>query len=86
MTKTTNYQKQKTDFLDSLQPDDFRNAASFNFTEVVIDQLLRNAISCKEDREEFIKKSVNHIFRENSQVADKITNLVRLYLEENEVD
>ena len=44
MTKAENYQKQKMEFLDSLQPDDFRNGGSFNQAEIIIDDLNKEII------------------------------------------
>jgi hypothetical protein len=35
----TNYQQQKADFLDNLQPDDLRNGETFNQAEMIIDKL-----------------------------------------------
>lgn len=71
---STNYQKQKMDFLDSLQPDDFRKGASFNQSEIIIDQLnkaIQRMVSNKENPEIFIKKAVANLFREDSSVAKK---------------
>ncbi|NBV06760.1 MAG: hypothetical protein EBS06_05950 [Proteobacteria bacterium] len=78
------YQQQKTDFLDNLQPDDFRNGSSFNQAEIIIDEInkaLYQAFLRKENPEEFIKKAVGNLFRENSQVAAKAINLANIYLE-----
>ena len=79
---TTSYQQQKTSFLDSLQPDDFRNGGSFNQAGIIIDQLnkaLHRAALNQENKEEFIKKAVTHLFRENSPAAAKAINLFRMY-------
>jgi hypothetical protein len=81
---TTNYQQQKTDFLDSLQPDDFRNGGSFNQAEIIIDQLyeaLHRAVLNQENPKEFIKKAVTHLFRENSPAVAKAISLSEMYLD-----
>ena len=75
MTKAENYQKQKMDFLDSLQPDDFRNGGSFNRAELIIDELC-HAAAGKENPTEFIEKAATHLFRENSPAAAKMLHLV----------
>ena len=86
MKPATNYQKQKAEFLDNLQPDDFRNAGSFNQAEIIIDQLnealLRNAKNNKNSAE-FIKKAVTHLFRADSLVVAQAINLSQIFLEEN---
>ncbi len=79
-----NYQQQKTDFLDNLQPDDFRNGGSFNQAETIIDELnkaLHRAALNQENPEEFIKKAVTHLFRENSPAVAKAISLSRSYLQ-----
>ncbi len=78
-----NYAKQKADFLDNLQPDDFRNGGSFNQAEIIIDQLnkaIYRASLNQENAEEFIKKAVMHLFREGSPAVEKAVNLARIYL------
>lgn len=78
-----NYEKQKADFLDSLQPDDFRNGGSFNQAELIIDELNKNTHRTylnKENHEEFIKKATSHLFRENSAAAQKAITLANSYL------
>ncbi len=78
---TKNYEEQKANFLDSLQPDDFRNAGSFNQAEDIIDQInkaLHLATLNKEDSEEFIKKAVKNLFRENSPAMEKAINIFKL--------
>jgi len=78
------YNQQKTDFLDSLQPDDFRNGGSFNQVESIIDnlndQFYRNFLD-KKNHEEFIEKAVKNLFRENSLVAQKAVDLAKAYLD-----
>ncbi len=90
MTKTNlanlsaNYQQQKTAFLDSLQPSDFRNGGSFNQAEYIIDELNKAyflATQKKENADEFIKKAVNNLFRNDSLAAQKAINLAKIYLE-----
>ncbi len=83
LQESINYEKQKADFLDSLQPDDFRNAGSFNQAEDIIEQLnkaLHRAVLNKEDSEEFIKKAAKNLFRENSFAVEKVINLSKDYL------
>ena len=70
-----NYQKQKAEFLDFLQPDDFRNPGSFNQVEEIIDELRKAAIQ-KQDRREFIFKAASHLFRENSAAVTKLIDLI----------
>ncbi len=77
------YERQKADFLDNLQPDDFRNGGSFNQAEIIVDQLnksLHQAVQRNEDPEEFIRKAVTHLFRENSPAIEKAINLSKIYL------
>ncbi len=80
------FQKQKNDFLDSLQPDDFRNGASFNSAEEIIDQLhqalLKHAKN-HDNYQEFIAKALANLFRENSPAKAKALDLANLYLEFN---
>lgn len=82
--KVENYQKQRADFLDNLLPDDFRNPGSFNQAGIIIDQLnksLHRALSKEENPQEFIKKAVTHLFRENSLAVEKAISLSNAYLE-----
>ena len=78
MTKAEKYQKQKMEFLDSLQPDDFRNGGSFNQAELIIDELCE-AASHKENPQEFIEKAATHLFRENSSAVAKLINLATFW-------
>ncbi len=83
------YQRQKTDFLDSLQPDDFRNPTSFNQVEIIIDQLnnsLYRAVMNKENAAEFITKAVSHLFRVDSLAVEKSIKLAGVYLRTKFVD
>ena len=83
-TKTEKYQQLKTDFLDNLLPDDFRNGGSFNQADMIIEQLnkaLHNAVVRGENGEEYIKKAVTHLFREGSEAVEKAIELSRIYLE-----
>jgi hypothetical protein len=78
------YQQHKTDFLDSLQPDDFRNGGSFNQAELIIDQINKALLSAKcnqKNSRESIKKAISHLFRENSPAAEKAIALSEIYLE-----
>lgn len=78
------YAQKKADFLDELQPDDFRNGASFNQAEQILDQLNRALLvhaKKNEDTQEFIKKAVEHLFREGSLAAEKAIQLSDIYLE-----
>ncbi len=78
------YQKQKNYFLDNLQPNDFRNGASFNQAETIIDELYKamhaHITKKNEDPEEFILKAAKHLFRDNSLAVEKMVNLAKLYL------
>ncbi len=78
------YKRQKIDFLDSLQPDDFRNGESFNQAEFIIDKINENAFRTalnKKDPQEFVLKALTHLFREDSEVVKKAVNLANIYLE-----
>ncbi len=74
------YQQQKREFLDSLSPDDFRNAATFNQAEIIIDQINKSVIG-KKNPDEFIKKAITHLFREGSPAVDKAVNLYKTYID-----
>ena len=79
-----NYQQQKMDFLDNLEPDDFRNGESFNQAEEIIDKLgeaLYRAFLNKGNPEEFIQKAFEKLFRQDSEAVDKAINLAKIYLE-----
>ena len=80
----TNYQQQKMDFLDNLQPDDLRNGESFNQMEMIIDNinqaLFENIMSGKNPNE-FINKSLNNLFRNNSSAKNKAIDLANVYLQ-----
>ena len=81
--KTDEYQKQKIEFLDNLQPDDLRNGESFNQAEAIIDNInkaLYNAILNKKDRGEFIDKALTNLFREDSSAIKKARDLADIYL------
>ena len=78
------YKQLKTDFLDNLLPDDFRNGGSFNQADMIIEHLnkaLYNAVMKNENGEEYIKKAVTHLFREDSLAVAKAIELSRVYLE-----
>lgn len=78
------YRQQKMAFLDSLQPNDFRNGGSFNQAEIIIDQLnqsLYRALLNQEDPTDFIKKAVSHLFRQDSPAVEQAINLSNSYLE-----
>lgn len=84
-----NYKQQKMDFLDSLQPDDFRNAASFNQADIIIDEInkaLCLAVAKKEDPLEFITKAAKTLFRENSPAIVQLIKLSQFYLDAYEED
>jgi hypothetical protein len=78
-----NYEQQKADFLDSLQPDDLRNGGSFNQAEIIFDELnnafLQATINQK-NPQEFIAKALNHLFRENSPAIAKAISLANSYV------
>jgi hypothetical protein len=90
-SKTAKYSKEKNDFLDSLQPDDFRNGGSFNQAEQIIDQLNQALYSANKnsnaenfDRkkaEEYINKAASHLFREGSPAVKKTVDLALSFLE-----
>lgn len=78
-----NYKQQKADFLDSLQPDDFRNGGSFNQLEMIFDELneaFLQATINKKNPEEFIAKALRHLFRENSSAIAKAIDLANSYV------
>lgn len=78
------YQRQKMDFLDNLQPNDFRNGGSFNQAEIIIEQLnksLHQAVLKQENSEDFIKKAVTHLFRADSPAVAQALELSKTYLE-----
>jgi hypothetical protein len=75
------YHKQKMDFLDNLQPDDFRNPSNFNQAETIIDNINKayyKSIINKSNAQDFIEKAVNNLFRENSAIAKKAIKLSTL--------
>ena len=79
-----NYARQKADFLDNLQPDDFRNGGSFNQAEFIIDELhkaLHKAVINHENADEFIKKAAQHLFREGSPAVNQAIALAQVYLQ-----
>ena len=80
---SSTYQQQKMNFLDNLQPDDFRNGESFNQAEVIIDNIneaLRQAIINKKNSGDFITKSLARLFREDSLAIEKAMILSEVYL------
>ncbi len=80
------FQQEKADFLDSLQPDDFRNGASFNGAEEIIDQLHKALLQHAKNHdnyEAFITKALSNLFRENSHAKIKAFQLAKLYLDLN---
>jgi hypothetical protein len=84
MTKLiANYQQQKMDFLDNIEPNDLRNGESFNQLEAIIERinqgLVRSVIN-KENPQDFINKAVKNLFRENSPAIEKATKLFENYL------
>jgi len=79
-----NFKRQKANFLDELKPTDFRNGGSFNQAEIIIDQLndsLYKAVLNKKNSEGFIKKAVEHLFRQDSSAVEKAIRLSQIYLE-----
>ncbi len=80
------FRQAKSEFLDSLQPDDFRNGASFNQAEQIVDQLhkaLLQHAKNHDNHEEFITKALANLFRENSAAKTKALDLAQLYLKLN---
>lgn len=81
--KEENYTKQKMAFLDNLQPDDFRNGGSFNDASGIIEQINKayyKSFINDEGFEEFLKKALGNLFRENSDAINKAINLANSYL------
>lgn len=79
-----NYKKQKSEFLDNLQPDDFRNGGSFNQAGSIIDHLnksLHQAIKNNEDASNFMQKAAENLFRNDSPAVEKLLKLSHAYLE-----
>lgn len=68
---------QKYQFLDSLVPDDFRNPASFNIIDHIVDDIIKGYL-CATDKEEFIKKANDNLFRDGSKAKEKLLELVLL--------
>ncbi len=82
--KKAKYQQQKMAFLDSLQPDDFRNGGSFNQAEIIIDDLnkaLCRAVIKQENAQDFIAKAAKNLFREGSPAVERAINLANFYME-----
>jgi hypothetical protein len=80
------YYQQKMEFLDSLQPDDLRNAESFNQLETIIDKINQAFLirtTNKNNPDNFLNKSLNALFRENSFAIKKAKVLAGVYLKEN---
>jgi hypothetical protein len=78
-----NYEQQKADFLDSLQPDDLRNGGSFNCAEIIFDELNSayfQAVINQKNPQEFISKALSHLFRENSPAIAKAISLANAYV------
>lgn len=79
-----NFKRQKANFLDELKPTDFRNGGSFNQAEIIIDQLndsLYKAVISKKNSEGFVKKAVEHLFRQDCAAVEKAIRLSQIYLE-----
>jgi hypothetical protein len=79
------YQKAKSQFLDSLNPDDFRNPSSFNVAEDIIDELNKSCFAAAKNNknpDEFITKALTHLFRQDSCAVEKAINLSKIYLVE----
>ncbi len=78
-----NYKQQKMDFLDSLEPDDFRNGENFNLAEKIINQI-NEAYYKKslngEDALEFINKAFLNLFRENSKAIIRAIEVSNYYV------
>lgn len=52
-----NYTRAKADFLDALQPDDFRNGSSFNQAEEIIDNLNKEVLRVVKNQQNFLENS-----------------------------
>jgi CO dehydrogenase/acetyl-CoA synthase beta subunit len=70
-----NLSRKKFTFLDSLKPDDFRNASSFNQADEIIDEIFKAAVK-KVDRTDFVTKAAKNLFRENSPAVDQLVKLI----------
>ena len=81
------YQKRKADFLDFLQPHEFRNGESFNQLGTIIDKIneafYQNTLNGK-NAEELLNKSISSLFRENSPSAKDAKELAMFYLKTRE--
>lgn len=77
------HQKQKAEFLDSLQPDDLRNPASFNLITEIIEEIF-SAAKHKNDPQEFVVKAASNLFRERSEMVEKMVKLFVFCDEESE--
>lgn len=76
------YKEEKSQILDSLQPDDFRNPASFNQVEEIIDQLVESAKKSL-DPTQFIKKAVDGLLRENAPAKQSLVDLLNKSLDKD---
>ena len=83
MTNNKNFEQEKSDFLDRLQPCDLRNSDSFNQAGEIIDKINE---SCKRkslnqiETEKFIQKAAANFLREDSALLKEFTNLSKIYL------
>lgn len=76
------YQKEKLQIIDAMQPDDFRNPASFNQVEEIIDQLAKSA-KTNLDPKQFIKKAVDGLLRENAPAKRSLVDLLNRTLDKD---
>ena len=85
INSAANYYSQKMQFLDSLEPNDLRNGESFNLVEQIIDNLnaaFHQHFLEKKDHQEFIRKAMENLFREDSVAIKKAIDLADVYLQE----
>lgn len=73
------YQKQKSELLDSMHPDEFRNPGSFNQIEEILEELCK-AVAGKENPREFMIKAASNLFREGSPMVEKMLELVNFII------
>ena len=71
----------KYQFLDSLQPDDFRNPSSFNMAEKIVDNILIGYAKAQ-DKEDFIVSAANNLFRDGCEARANLINLIKKMIDE----
>lgn len=72
--------------LDSLEPNDLRNGESFNHAEMILDNINQSYYQHFQDNknpQDFITKSMEKLFRQDSPMITKAIVLAELYLQEH---